>query len=439
MQEYIERVIDLTDPNETELINLNPDEARQRMLEGAPESVRNFDGSFALVAKNGKEVKLARSLDRPLRYFLAKQIEGPALIVAHRIDTIRQWLEEQGFEDQFHPYYTRMVPAHYLVTIQLVGCPDPDPTYERFFNPVRNKYSTDLDPIGKDYIAALKSEVRKWIERISENEPIGCCFSGGIDSGAVFLATYSVMRELDCDMGRLKAFTLSFGDGPDLQQCKDFLSQVNMEMFLEPIDASLEDIDVAETIQIVEDYKILDIESASMAVALCRGIRKKYPKWKHLIDGDGGDENLKDYPIEENPELTIRSVVNNQMLYQEGWGVGTIKHSLTYSGGLSRSYARTYAPGHHFGFKGFSPFTRPDVVEVSEGIPFIELTDYDIDKLYALKGDVVARGVKSVLGFDMPVYEKRRFQHGATTVDSLRENIPAREGKLRKKFLELYS
>ena len=439
MQEYIERVIDLTDPNETELINLNPDEARQRMLEGAPESVRNFDGSFALVAKNGKEVKLARSLDRPLRYFLAKQIEGPALIVAHRIDTIRQWLEEQGFGDQFHPYYTRMVPAHYLVTIQLVGCPDPDPTYERFFNPVRNKYSTDLDPIGKDYIAALKSEVRKWIERISENEPIGCCFSGGIDSGAVFLATYSVMRELDCDMGRLKAFTLSFGDGPDLQQCKDFLSQVNMEMFLEPIDASLEDIDVAETIQIVEDYKILDIESASMAVALCRGIRKKYPKWKHLIDGDGGDENLKDYPIEENPELTIRSVVNNQMLYQEGWGVGTIKHSLTYSGGLSRSYARTYAPGHHFGFKGFSPFTRPDVVEVSEGIPYIELTDYDIDKLYALKGDVVARGVKSVLGFDMPVYEKRRFQHGATTVDSLRENIPAREGKLRKKFLELYS
>ena len=439
MQEYIERVIDLTDPNETELINLNPDEARQRMLERAPESVRNFDGSFALVAKNGKEVKLARSLDRPLRYFLAKQIEGPALIVAHRIDTIQHWLEEQGFGDQFHPYYTRMVPAHYLVTIQLVGCPDPDPTYERFFNPVRNKYSTDLDPIGKDYIAALKSEVRKWIERISENEPIGCCFSGGIDSGAVFLATYSVMRELDCDMGRLKAFTLSFGDGPDLQQCKDFLSQVNMEMFLEPIDASLEDIDVAETIQIVEDYKILDIESASMAVALCRGIRKKYPKWKHLIDGDGGDENLKDYPIEENPELTIRSVVNNRMLYQEGWGVGTIKHSLTYSGGLSRSYARTYAPGHHFGFKGFSPFTRPDVVEVSEGIPFIELTDYDIDKLYALKGDVIARGVKSVLGFDMPIYEKRRFQHGATTVDSLRENIPAREGKLRKKFLELYS
>ena len=100
---------------------------------------------------------------------------------------------------------------------------------------------------------------------------------------------------------------------------------------------------------------------------------------------------------------------------------------------------RSYAPGHHFGFKGFSPFTRPDVVEVAEGIPFVELTGYDVDKLYALKGDIVARGVQSVLGFDMPVFEKRRFQHGATSVDSLRKNIPAREGQLRQKFLELYS
>jgi hypothetical protein len=76
-----------------------------------------------------------------------------------------------------------------------------------------------------------------------------------------------------------------------------------------------------------------------MALTLCRGIRARYPDWKYLIDGDGGDENLKDYPIEENPELTIRSVVNNVMLYQEGWGVDSIKHSLTYSGGLSRGYA----------------------------------------------------------------------------------------------------
>ena len=52
-----------------------------------------------------------------------------------------------------------------------------------------------------------------------------------------------------------------------------------------------------------------------MGMALHEGIRNQYPDWHFLIDGDGGDENLKDYPIEENSELTIKSVLHNQMLY----------------------------------------------------------------------------------------------------------------------------
>src|SRR6185369_14570446 len=164
-----------------------------------------------------------------------------------------------------------------------------------------------------------------------------------------------------------------------------------------------------ETIRIVEDYKPLDIESASMVLALCRGLRARYPQWRHLIDGDGGDENLKDYPIEENPELTIRSVVSNPMLYQEGWGVGRIKHSLTYSGGLSRSYTRTYAPARHLRFEGLSPFLRTAAVAVAEAIPFIDLTKYDVSRLYELKGEIVSRGVSQILGITMPVFPKRRF------------------------------
>ena len=236
------------------------------------------------------------------------------------------------------------------------------------------------------------------------HEPIGVCFSGGIDSGSVFLTAYHVMLKLGMSPSRLKAFVLDVGDGPDVGQARAFLEALGLGLFLEPVAADASSLDVDETIRVIEDYKALDVQSATMAMALCRGVRQRYPDWRYLVDGDGGDENLKDYPIEQNPELTIRSVINNPMLYQEGWGVGKIKHSLTYSGGLSRSYSRTYAPAHHFGFRGFSPFTQPSVIAVAEGIPFIALTNYDVERLYQLKGDIVARGVKAVTGFDMPVF-----------------------------------
>jgi asparagine synthase (glutamine-hydrolysing) len=331
-----------------------------------------------------------------------------------------------------------MVPAHYVVEVQLIGCPDPDPVYTRFFDPVPATLPADLDVIGRTYISALAEEISQWLQAVPAQEPIGVCFSGGIDSGSIFLTTYHAMRKLGMSPSRLKAFVLDLGNGPDLRQAQSFLEEVGLSLFLEPIEAEASSLDAGETIRLIEDYKPLDVESATMAIALCRGVRSRYPDWQYLIDGDGGDENLKDYPIEENPELTIRSVIHNPMLYQEGWGVGKIKHSLTYSGGLSRSYTRTYAPAHRYGFKGFSPYTRPGVIAVAEAIPFIDLTRYDVDRLYELKGEIVARGVAQVTGLRMPIFPKRRFQHGAMPVDGLRNRLPYREAEYRKQFLSLY-
>lgn len=438
MDHYVERVVDLTDPDANQIFNLSVEEARARLLSGNPDAVRGIHGSFALLAREGKTVRMARSLDRPMRYFLAKRQEGPVLIVAPRIDAIYNWLKSEGIEGQFHPSYSRMVPAHYIVELQLIGCPDPDPCYMRFFTPLSASLSTDLDEIGTSYISALADEISQWLQRVPEKEPIGVCFSGGIDSGSVFLVTYFVMQRLGMSLSRLKAFVLDLGRGPDTDQARAFLDALGLGLFLEPIEVDPGALNADETIRIVEDYKSLDVESATMAVALCRGIRERYADWRYLLDGDGGDENLKDYPIEENPELTIRSVVNNPMLYQEGWGVGKIKHSLTYSGGLSRSYTRTYAPAHHFGFSGFSPYTRPDVIAVAEAIPFIKLTDYSVERLYALKGEIVSRGVAAVTGMKMPVYAKRRFQHGAISKDALKSRLPWREAEYRKTFLSLY-
>jgi asparagine synthase (glutamine-hydrolysing) len=439
ISQYVEKVVDLTDPAANCILNMSVEQARNRVGSGTAEAVRAIEGSFALVAREGKTVRLARSLDRPMRYFLAKRHEGPALIVADRIDAIYEQLKREGLADQFHPSYTRMVPAHYIVEIQLVGCPDPDPTYTRFFTPQRESLPTDLDEIGRRYIGALAHEIGQWLSQIPDREPIGVAFSGGIDSGSVFLLVYHQMRLLGMNPSRLKAFTLNLGDGPDFLQAREFLSRLGLGLFLEPIEAELGMVDLAETLRVLEDYKPLDIECASMGLTLCRGIRARYPDWEYLADGDGGDENLKDYPIEENPELTIRSVVNNLMLYQEGWGVGRIKHSLTYSGGLSRSYARTYAPARRYGFEGLSPYTRPRVIDVAEGIPFAQLTEMSVDKLYALKGEIVSRGVKAITGLDMPVFPKRRFQHGAVAAERLRKHFPGQEAEYRKRFLAMYS
>lgn len=439
MEQYVERVVDLLDPGLNRLLNCTVEEARERLRSGRPEAVRAIEGSFALIAREGQTVRMARSLDRPMRYFLAKRHEGPALFVADRIDTLRDALAREGLVDQFHPSYTRMVPAHYVVELQLIGCPDPEPTYTRFFTPQRNRFSTDLDELGRRYIGALAEEIAKWLGQVPAHEPLGVAFSGGVDSGAVFLTTYHVLRRLGQSPARLKAFTLTFGDGPDLAQARAFLERLGLGFFLEPIEADPEALDPLETLRVVEDYKPLDLEAASMSLALYRGIRARYPDWRYLLDGEGGDENLKDYPIEENPELTIRSVVNNLMLYHEGWGVGRLKHSLTYSGGLSRSYTRTYATRRHYGFEGFSPFTRPAVIEVAEGIPFDALTQGDVSRLYALKGEIVARGIKALTGLDMPVFEKRRFQHGALSPEKLRRKLPAQEAVYRRQFLALYA
>ena len=60
--------------------------------------------------------------------------------------------------------------------------------------------------------------------------------------------------------------------------------------------------------------------------------------------------------------------------------------------------------------------------------------------LYALKGEIVRRGVRAVTGFEMPAFPKRRFQHGAIEEDALRARLGPRAGEAayRRGFLGLY-
>jgi asparagine synthase (glutamine-hydrolysing) len=438
-QEYVNRVVDLTDPSKDIIYNMSRQEAVELVKSGNSDAVRKIDGQFALSAVSGKTIRLARSIGRPLRFFIAKLEDGPCLILAERIDSIHSYLKKEGLDGQFHPSYTRMVPAHYITTIELLGCPDPGPEYRRFFTPERNKYSKNIEEISRHYAATVCNEIKKWLVSRAHAGPIGVTFSGGVDSGSVFLLIYHSLIEIGENPSRLKAFTLSVdGKGGDLEQAWSFMKTLGLELFLEPVEVKSTDLDWRNAVKVVEDYKPLDIQAATMNLALLKVIRSRYPDWKYLVDGDGGDENMKDYPIDENPELTIKSVLNNLMLYHEGWGVGKMKHSLTYTGGLSRSYMRTYSTAESLGFESFSPYTLENVIEIAEGIPFIELTGWDNKKLYELKGKVMEEGIKAITGIDMPVFSKTRFQHGAVSMDTFSSRFPLKESEYRKEFMSIY-
>ena len=91
------------------------------------------------------------------------------------------------------------------------------------------------------------------------------------------------------------------------------------------------------------------------------------------------------------------------------------------------------------GFRGFSPYALPDVIEVAEGIPFIELTDWDHARLYALKGEVMRRGIRERLDIDMPIFPKRRFQQGIGDNGNTTALFPSDPRHYRQIFQELWA
>ncbi|MGZ4049336.1 MAG: asparagine synthase-related protein, partial [Bacteroidia bacterium] len=111
--------INLLDYNNNIIFNMTPEEVSEAITSGDAERVRKIDGQFAIVEKVGQHVFMARSIGRPMRYFLAKQTTGPLLIVAERIDEIYNYLKTKGLHTQFHPSYTRMVPAHFVVRLEV--------------------------------------------------------------------------------------------------------------------------------------------------------------------------------------------------------------------------------------------------------------------------------------------------------------------------------
>jgi asparagine synthase (glutamine-hydrolysing) len=420
MLEGVDRLIDLAGPRTTALSGASQAEVLAAVGCCDAAALAATDGHFAVTARDGKTVRLARTIGIPLRYFVAKMYHGPFLVVGERMDQIFSWCREQRIAWQFDPAYSRMVPAHYIVELDQVGCPDPAPRYHRFFEPAIGLGSADPAEAGARYVAAAYESVMRWVTTIPAEEPVAVAFSGGVDSTSVLLMAVHANEALGSSRDRIRAFTLDMGGGRDAAQAEHVVRELGLERQWERVSASPADYDLEAAIRLIEDYHPLDVECAATSVCLLRGIRERYTELKYLLDGDGGDENLKSYPLEDS-DLTLSSILRNPLLYQEGWGVDAIKHSLAYSGGLSRSYVRTYAPAALFGFDAFSPYTTRSVIEAAVAIPFEQSLAGDASRLSTLKQEVVSAGVRATLGIEMPVNQKRRFQDGATA--SPRERV----------------
>ena len=411
MLEGDDRTVDLVGPRASGLSGASQNAVLAAIRRCDTAALAVTDGHFAGIARDGRTVRLARTIGIPLRYFVAKMYHGPFLIVSDRMDRIFEWCQSQRIGWQFDPVYTRMVPAHYLVELDQVGCPDPMPRYHRFFNPVVGQGSADLEAAGAEYIQAAYSVVHEWVTRVPADEPIGVAFSGGIDSTAVLLLARHAACELGRDPGVVRAFSLDFGGGADAAQAERVVHELGIAASWERVTVAPGRYDLEEAIRVIEDYHPLDVECAAAGLCLLRGIRERYPSLKYLLDGDGGDENLKSYPLDDS-DLTLSSVLRNPLLYQEGWGVDAIKHSPVYSGGLSRGYVRTAAPAAAYGFTAFSPFSVRSVIAAAVAIPFEQVLGGRVGRLDTLKQDVVRAGIRAVLGVDMPAHPKRRFQDG---------------------------
>ncbi|MBA7577626.1 hypothetical protein ES708_19479 [subsurface metagenome] len=65
----INRIVDLTDPEKNIIYNMSREKAIKLVRSGDTQAVRKIDGQFALIAVEGKTIRMARSIGRPLRFF----------------------------------------------------------------------------------------------------------------------------------------------------------------------------------------------------------------------------------------------------------------------------------------------------------------------------------------------------------------------------------
>ena len=146
MDRPIARILDLVDPGEPEAVERRPRRsarppARRRSrgrARGRQARSRSWRGRASACAWRGAST--GRCATSSPRTRAARPSWWPSASTRSQ-----RALAAEGWSSQFHPTYTRMVPAHHVTTLRLIGCPDPNPVHRRFFDPPRGVLPPDLD------------------------------------------------------------------------------------------------------------------------------------------------------------------------------------------------------------------------------------------------------------------------------------------------------
>jgi len=184
----------LTDPRKNLIFNMSVEEARRPVAERTAGERPRERRAIALVAVDGPDGPMARSIGRTLRYSFVQASDGPSLIAADRIGRDPSLLVREGLEEQFHPVETRMAPAHYITEIALGGCPDPNPPIAGIFEK-RAQRSCQAESWNRPrYIGGRTRRNRKMLQTRAINVRLGVLFWRNRQR-SIFLLTYHTILE----------------------------------------------------------------------------------------------------------------------------------------------------------------------------------------------------------------------------------------------------
>ncbi len=270
-----------------------------------------------------------------------------------------------------------MVPAHHVTTLRLVGCPDPNPIHRRFFDPPRETLAggsrCHRPPLrGGALLASCDAgSPRRTRRRRSASRFPAASTAAPCCCASTSCCSTRGSRPRDSRRSRSR-WT---GRGTTRARRASSCGAADLEMLGETIDVPSSALDPLRAVAVIEDYKPLDVECATVNLALLAGIRERYPE----LAAARGRRRRRREPqgLSDRGEPRAHDPQRRQQSHAVPGRAGESIPSSTRSrtrAGYSRGCVRGYACARALRFVDFSPYTRPSVIAVAEAIPFAALT-----------------------------------------------------------------